>query len=98
MKKKEKVKKAIQLLKDNNIEELEICRFGTYRQYELAGEFISIYTLQNSILNNIDLEEEFYNLLEFVNEKYIKKLGFWDHGQNTLILTQKGFKKGDFRI
>lgn len=97
MKKEEKVLKAIQLLKDNNIEELEICNFGTYRQYELAGEFISIYILDDSDLEE-NLHEELSDLLDFIDEKYIKKLGFWQHGQNTLILTQKGFKIGTFTI
>jgi hypothetical protein len=97
MKKQEKILKAIQLLKDNNIEELEVCNFGTYRQYELAGEFISIYILDDCDLEE-DLYEELSNLLDFIDEKYIKKLGFWKNGQNTLILTQEGFKTGTFTI
>jgi len=98
-KNKQNVEKAIQLLKDNNITELEVCNFGIYYQYELSGEKISCYVLDDCELEDEELAEELFDLLKFINEKYIfKTLKFPDEGQNTLILKQDGFTYKTFRI
>lgn len=97
-KKQLNVEKAIQLLKDNNIPELEVCNFGIYYQYELSGEKISCYVLDDCELEE-ELSEELFELLKFINEKYIyKTLKFPDEGQNQLILKQDGFTYKSFRI
>ena len=97
-KNKQKVEKAIQLLKDNNITELEVCNFGIYYQYELAGEKVSCYVLDDCELEE-ELAEELFDLLKFINEKYIyKTLKFPDEGQNKLILNKDGFTYKTFRI
>lgn len=97
-KNKQKVEKAIQLLKDNNIPELEVCNFGIYYQYELAGEKVSCYVLDDCELEE-ELEEELFDLLKFINEKYIyKTLKFPDEGQNKLILNKDGFTYKTFSI
>jgi hypothetical protein len=98
-KNKQNVEKAIQLLKDNNITELEVCNFGIYYQYELSGEKISCYVLDDCELEDEELVEELFDLLKFINEKYIfKTLKFPDEGQNTLILKQDGFTYKTFSI
>ena len=98
-KNKQKVEKAIQLLKDNNnIPELEVCNFGIYYQYELAGEKVSCYVLDDCELEE-ELAEELFDLLKFINEKYIyKTLKFPDEGQNKLILNKDGFTYKTFSI
>jgi hypothetical protein len=96
--KEQKVENAIKLLKDNNITELEVCSFGIYYQYELAGEKVSCYVLDECELAE-ELVEELYNLLNFINEKYIyKTLKFPDEGQNKLILNKDGFTYKTFSI
>jgi hypothetical protein len=97
------IDKAIQILKDVGLKELEVCRFGIYRQYEVAGERVSVYVMEEGTDEEEekigDRWEELYELLQFIDEDYIYDvLGFDDEGQNTLILTHDGFKEGSFRI
>jgi hypothetical protein len=94
---------AIQILKEVGLKELEVCRFGIYRQYEVAGEKVSVYVMDEGTEEEEaalgDRWEELYELLEFIDEDYIYDvLGYDDEGQNTLILTYNGFKQGSFSI
>lgn len=96
--KNDRVLKAIEILKVNNIKKLEICRFGIYYQYEVAGEKIDTYVLDDSDLDE-DVYNELYDLLKFIDEYYIyNTLGYDDEGQNTLVLTHDGFIVENFRI
>jgi DNA-binding transcriptional ArsR family regulator len=99
--------KAIQILKENGLREVEVCRFGIYYQYELAGERISVQSLEwlgaenEEILGDRydDIHDELSECLGFIDEDYIYDvLGYDDEGQNALILTQKGFITRKFRI
>lgn len=97
---KNNILEAIELLKDNNIEEIQLCRFGIYQEVELAG-----YTIRCEVLSykpdniNDDVYEQLYDLLEFIDEDYITDvLGYNKEGQNTLLLTHNGFKIGEFRV
>ena len=101
------VLKAIEILKVNNIEKINVCNFGIYYQMELAGQRISV---SNSLLcdldddlNNDDLYEEvfheLYGLLNFIDEKYISDvLKYSIDGQNTLVLTHDGFTCEEFDL
>jgi Fe-S cluster biosynthesis and repair protein YggX len=104
---KTNIDKAIQILKDNGLKEIEICRFGIYYQYEVAGERINCCPLEwlgeenEKILG--DRYDEVYEQLEevlgFIDEDYIYDvLGYDDEGQNLLILTQNGFTTRTFSI
>lgn len=97
------VEAAIQILKDVGLKELEVCRFGIYYQYEVAGERVGVYVMDGGTQEEeVALGSrwgELYELLEFIDEDYIYNiLGYDDEGQNTLILTHDGFKSGTFRI
>ena len=101
------INKAIQILKDNGLKELEICRFGIYYQYELAGERVSVCPLEwlgkeaEEILGDRydEVWETLDELLGFIDEDYIYDvLGFDDEGQNKLILTHEGFTTRTFSI
>jgi hypothetical protein len=104
---KSNVEKAMQILKEYKIPEVEICRFGIYRQYEVAGEKISVYpfddydeSLEDALGDKFDeVWEELVDLLSFVDEDYIYDvLGYDEGGQNLLILTQSGFTTRTFTI
>ena len=104
---KSNTEQAINILKKYNINELLVCRFGIYREYELAGEKINVYPfdIYSSELEDIigddfdDVYEQLSELLYFINEDYIYDvLGYDEEGQNELYLTQTGFKTKTFRI
>ena len=94
----EKIKKAVDLLKKYNLKELEVCRFGTYTQYEVAGEFIDINLLEHEEELEEDLYFKLLKELSFVNKSFIKSLGLYESGQNELWLTENGFEKRHFNI
>ena len=98
MDKKAKIEKVIKLLKEHNLKELEVCRFGTYTQYEVAGEFIDINLLEHEEELEEDLYFKLLKELSFVNKNFIKSLGLYESGQNELWLTENGFEKRHFNI
>lgn len=89
---------ARELMKENGLKELKLGKFGIYRQYEMAGERVSFY-----LLDDIDMEEElwekFESLLSFLDEDYIiDTLGYDEEGQNELWLTLEGLEVREFWI
>lgn len=104
---KSNVDKAIQLLKDNGLNQIHICDFGIYYQYELAGERISTCPLEwlgkeaEDILGDKydEVHEQLDELIGWIDEDYIYGvLGYDDEGQNRLYLTQAGFTTKTFSI
>ena len=86
------LKRAADILKIRGIKELELYKFGIYRQYEVAGQKIRSYLLDDG---HDDLTEDDYEMLsdclDFTNVKgFTDDLGFPDEGQNTLILNDEG--------
>lgn len=92
-KQKENIKKAAKILKNAEVEELELYNFGIYFQYEMAGKKINPYLLDE--YTNEKLSDEDYDtlteLLSFTASRtFIDKLGFPNEGQNTLFFNNKG--------
>jgi hypothetical protein len=101
----ELISKAFSLLKDLKVEfPVVLYRFGTYRQYELAGQKVDMDMFEdlydeicnkhnlNDIDDNSEIAEKFYTLektLSFINSKYLSKK-YDMYGQNTLELTENG--------
>lgn len=85
---------------------VELYRFGTYSQYEVAGEKVNKWD-ELSIWDDYDLENvldrnlvsELDDTLSFLNKKYIKSIGCEMYGQNVLVLNEDGTTEFDgFRI
>lgn len=89
--------KALELLKAKGIEKMHIFDFGTYREYELAGEFINDELLYDDY-DNLFTNEEFNNLrewLEFIDNEDFREMLRKEYylpktGQNRLFLTNEG--------
>ena len=101
---KEKFIKAAEILKTVEGVEfpVELYRFGTYTQYESAGEEVNKWQ-EIEIFDDYDIgedkEEELDTLLSFINKKYIKSIGGEMYGQNVLLLNEDGTTEFDgFRI
>ena len=90
MKRAEKIAEAAKILKKHEIKSLSLGRFGTYRQYEVAGNIINFYLLDECELEE-DICEELAELLSFIDEDFIdRKLGFPNEGQNKLLIDDEG--------
>ncbi len=85
---------------------VELYRFGTYSQYEVAGEKVNKWD-ELSVWDDYDLENvlerdlvaELDDTLSFLNKKYIKSIGGEMYGQNVLVLNEDGSTEFDgFRI
>jgi len=81
---------------------VELYRFGTYTQYESAGEevnkweeidFFDDYEIEDNVVEELD------GILSFLDKKYIKSIGGEMYGQNVLLLNEDGTTEiGSFRI
>ena len=81
---------------------VELYRFGTYTQYESAGEEVNKWE-EISFFDDYEIEDDKVNemdtLLSFLNKKYIKSIGCEMYGQNVLILNDDGTTEvSGFRI
>lgn len=102
MNRKDKITAATSLMKENRIKKLCLLSFGTYSQYELAGEKCSMSLLDRD-LEDYDEEwvDKMMSLLSFLEDtRYIyTTLGFPETGQNDLFLDDEGnFTYETFRI
>lgn len=98
-----KVAEIVKGLENEDIEfPIELYRFGTYTQYESAGEEVNrwgeISFLSDNDFDN-DVETEIDSILSFLDKEYIKSLGCEMYGQNVLLLNEDGSTEFDgFRI
>lgn len=88
-----RIDKVVELLKEKGIQQLHLYNFGTYRQYELAGDTIRPQLLADDFDNEYT-DEEFANLrvwLKFTEKKdFMERLHLPNSGQNRLFLTAEG--------
>src|ERR1044072_1630414 len=91
-KEQESVDKVVDMLKAKGLKQLRLYDFGTYRQYELAGDIIDPDLLADDYDNEFT-DEEFENLrkwLKFtVTKAFMKRLQLPNSGQNRLFLTDE---------
>ena len=96
-----KVAEMLKAVKDLKFP-VELYRFGTYTQYESAGEEVNKWE-EISFFDDYEIEDDKVNemdtLLSFLNKKYIKSIGCEMYGQNVLILNDDGTTEvSGFRI
>lgn len=98
MKQQEKIIKAADILKEFGQEQVIVCKFGIYYQYEMAGKRVSSYPFDE--IENFDLQDKLESILDFIDEKFIyTKLGFPEEGQYNLLFNTNGeFSYEKFRI